>query len=376
MTMSKANWHFSRTEFTGKVYNLLANGPIQGISICGPLRTGKTSFLKHDIAPLARANGHRVIYTNFWQRVNSPLEILLYEFDQALRAGSFLGRVKSVANHFQLKYTTTQPSDQKEEKIDLSKLKLKVPYHSLLLLLDEYCERLANDRKPTFLLFDEFQEVEKAKDSKAIIAGLRTSIDKRKSSLVAVFTSSSEEWLRLVFSDRTAPFFRFAVPIELPPMDEDFVDHQLNVFRSISRAKIEREKALEIFHRVGDNPLLFQSWLMKIAMHPSMSESEAIEATQADLAKQFGFDRTWEHLNPNQRVTARMLADPVDQIYGKRHGEFALDMTGRKPPSESAIQAAISQLFTLGIVDKRGKNWRIGDSIFENWIKNRPASEF
>jgi hypothetical protein len=99
-------------------------------------------------------------------------------------------------------------------EIDLSQLKGKAP-ESHLLLLDQYCERLAKGRKPAFLLFDEFQELARSKAAAPLIAALRTSLDKRKDGLVAVFTGSSREGLRAMFSPREAPFFRFATPIDL-----------------------------------------------------------------------------------------------------------------------------------------------------------------
>ena len=90
--MTKSDWHYPRRDFAKKVYGLLANGPIQGVSIFSPRRTGKTHFLTHDLVPLAEEKGHRVVYASLWQTLDSPLAILLYEFDRALRAGSFLDR--------------------------------------------------------------------------------------------------------------------------------------------------------------------------------------------------------------------------------------------------------------------------------------------
>ena len=373
--MNKADWHYPRTKFAEKVYGLLANGPIQGVSIFGPRRTGKTRFLTHDLAPLAEEKGHRVVYASLWQTLDSPLAILLYEFDRALRAGSFIDRVKSIASDIAPKFKVKSPDGSAEMEIDLSKLKGKAPEEHLL-LLDQYCERLASDNKPAFLLFDEFQELEKAENAAPVIAALRTSLDKRTDGLVAVFTGSSQEGLRQVFSERDAPFFRFATPIDLPVMEDEFVDHQLKAFRGASKAKIEKKKALEIFRRFDGNPLFFQRWLMKIAIHPDMSETDAIDAVQADLAEEFGFNRRWLDLNSNQRIMARMLAMRVDQVYGKNGIEFIEALTQRKPPSKSALQAAIGRLSRLGIVDKWDEEWRIGDPLFESWIKNRPASEF
>lgn len=373
--MSKADWHFPRTEFAEKVYGLLAHGPIQGVSIFGPRRTGKTRFLTHDLAPMAEENGHRVVYASLWQTVDSPVAILLYEFDRALRAGSFVDRVKSVASDLTPRFKLKSPVGSSEMEIDLSKLNGRATEEHLL-LLDQYCDRLASDSKPAFILLDEFQELEKAEKAASVIAALRTSLDKRTDGLVAVFTGSSQAGLRQVFSERAAPFFRFATPIDLPAMTEDFVLHQLNAFERASKAKIERKKALEIFQRFDGNPLFFQRWLMKIAIHPDLSENDAIDAVQRDLASEFGFSRIWLDLNSTQRIMARMLANRVEQVYGNNGFQFIADLTNRDPPPKSALQAAISRLSRLGIVDKWDKVWRIGDPLFESWIKNRPSSEF
>ncbi len=373
--MSKADWHFPRTAFAEKTYNILANGPIQGISIFGPRRTGKTRFLTHDLAKHAHDNGHRVVYASLWQTLDSPLAILLYEFDKALRAGSFIDRVKSAAGEMAPKFKVKTPDGSAEMEIDLSKLKGKSPEEHLL-LLDQYCERLANNSKPTFLLFDEIQELEKAENAGPLIAALRTSLDKRTDGLVAVFTGSSQEGLRQVFSERDAPFFRFATPIDLPPMDEDFVNHQLEAFKKASKAQISKADAIEIFHRFDGNPLFFQRWLMKIAINPDLSETEAINAVQADLSEEFGFNYMWLDLNPNQRIVARMLAYRIGQIYGKTGSIFIENLTKKTTPSKSALQSAVSRLSRLGIVDKWNEEWRIGDPLFESWIKNRPETDF
>ena len=373
--MTNSNWHYPRKEFADKVYNSLANGPIQGVSIFGLRRTGKTQFLTHDLAPLAEGKGHRVVYASLWQTVDSPLAILLYEFDHALRAGSFLNRIKSAAGEIAPKFKIRTPDGASEMEIDLSKLKGKAPEQHLF-LLDQYCERLASDRKPAFLIFDEFQELEKWNNARAVVAALRTCLDKRGDGLVAVFSGSSQIGLQQVFSEREAPFFRFALPIDLPPLTDEFVDHQLNAFRSVSKKTVERSKALEVFLRFNSNPLFFQRWLMMIAIHPNMSDSDAVNAIQAEFAFEFGFNRIWLELNPNQRVVARMLASRVEQVYGRNGADFIRDLTGENPPSKSSLQAAISRLSRLGIIDRWDNAWCFADPLFENWVNDRPASDF
>ena len=373
--MTKSDWHYPRRDFAKKVYGLLANGPIQGASIFGPRRTGKTHFLTHDLAPLAEEKGHRVVYASLWQTLGSPLAILLYEFDRALGAGSFLDRAKSVAGGIAPKFKIRTPDGATEMEIDLSRLKGEVPEQHLL-LLDQYCEWLARDRKPAFLLFDEFQELEKWENARPMVAALRTSLDKRTDGLVAVFSGSSEVGLQQVFSERDAPFFRFAIPLDLPTLTDAFVDHQLKVFRVASRSKIERAKALEVFHQFKSNPMLFQRWLMKIAIHPNMSDSDAFSTVHAEFAEEFGFNRIWLGLSRTQRIMARMLASRTEHIYGRKGADFISDLTGEYRPSKSALQAAVGLLTRRGIVDKWNDEWRIADPLFETWINGRPTSDF
>jgi hypothetical protein len=373
--MSKALWHYARAPFAEQIFTLLTAGPIQAISLFGPRRTGKTQFLLQDLAPLAEARGHRVVYASLWQTIDSPLGILLYEFDLALREGSFLGRLKSAAGDIAPKFKLKAPFGAGEVEVDLAALKGKAP-ESHLLLLDQYCERLAADDKPALLLFDEFQELTRSKGAEALIAALRTSLDKRKDGLVAVFTGSSQEGLKRMFNARQAPFFRFAQPVDLPRLDEHFVDHQLKAFAASSRAKVERPVALEIFERFDRNPLFFQRWLMMLALQPGLAAEDAVASVRDEIAADLGFAAAWVDLTPTQRLTARALADGVGQLYGKEGGDYILALTGAAAPSTSAIQAALARLSRLGLVDKWDNDWRFTDSLFEAWVRERPRSEF
>jgi len=373
--VSKTHWHFPRSEFAESIYKLLADGPIQAITLFGPRRTGKTQFLTQDLAPLAENKSHRVVYASLWQTIDSPLGILLYEFDIALREGSFLSRVRSAASDIAPKFKLSAPFAAGQVEIDLAKLKGKAP-ESHLLLLDQYCEKLANENKPTFLLFDEFQEITRSKVAEPLVAALRTSLDKRKDGLVAVFTGSSQEGLRSMFSTRQAPFYRFAQPAQLPSLDSAFVDHQLQAFRATSKAKVERVAAIAIFERFERNPLFFQRWLMTLALNPDLPGEEAVERVQSEVAEEFGFMARWIDLSAPQRLVVRMLACGVKRIYSKEASEFAEKLTSATAPPPSRLQTALERLSRLGLVDEWEDDLRLSDPLFESWVRERPPSEF
>ena len=332
--MSRSRWHYPRTELAQRVHAVLANGPVQGVSLFGPRRTGKTQFLTHDLAPLAEARGNRVVYVSLWQTIDSPLAILLYELDRALQGGTVWERIGAVAREIAPKFKLKVPGGTGEIEIDLAVLRGRAP-ESHILLLDQYLARLADARRPVFLLLDEFQELARSQAAETLVAALRTSLDKRRNGVVAVFTGSSQHGLRAMFTARDAPFFRFASPIDLPAMDDGFVDHQLAAFRATSRTKVRREVALDIFHRFDRSPLFFQRWLTTIALHPELGAEAAIGDVQAEIAAEFGFGRQWLALSGLQRALARLLAEKVSQIYGQQGADRFMTLTGCLRPEPS-----------------------------------------
>lgn len=82
---------------------------------------------------------------------------------------------------------------------------------------------------------------------------------------------------------------------------------------------------------------------MMIAIYPNTSDSDAVDAVQAESALEFGFNRTWHDLNQSQRIMARMLASRVDQVYGRNGADFIRGLTGENPLLKSSLQARDQQ---------------------------------
>lgn len=371
--MSKVDWHYPRSDYAEKVFMLLVDGPIYAARLFGPRRMGKTEFLLRDLAELAESRGHRVVYASLWQHLGSPLAILLYEFDQALSGRRITGRLKSV--NISAKFEINIPG--------LGKLAIDLgakgpPPTDQLLGLDLLCGQLENNKKPTFLLLDEVQELSKSDGAKELIAALRTSLDKRKRGLATVFTGSSLAGLRAMFSDRDAPLFRFAEPLELPDLNSDFVAHQMRAFRAVSKSKILDKKALDAFERCEHNPLFFQKWLMKLALHPSNTPEEAFVMLQNELAEEFGFRSLWIELRPIQRAAARLIAESMPNIYSDAAISKIVEMTGETTPTTSQLQSAIKRLSRQGVIDREKSRapWAVSDPLLASWIRARPESEF
>lgn len=306
--MAIEHWHYSRTELAERIYRALALGPTKAISMFGPRQTGKTQFLVKDLGPLAEKRGHKVVFVDFWGKKNSSLAVLLHALDQTLRGGTFMERMKTAIEGFSPKIKLKSPDRSIEIELSADRLQEDVPV-DLFFLMDDYCERLASIERPAFLLLDEFQEINRAPYAEDLIAALRSSLNKRGGSFAVVFSGSSQDELRRIFRDRTAPFFAFANSFDLPPLDEEFVRHQVNRYREISGREIERKTALSVFHRFKNNPMVLNRWLGHLVMNPNLDKDEAVANTLDDVAEHFGYRKTWMEIEPEERIAARLIAD-------------------------------------------------------------------
>ena len=359
-------WHFPRPEFARATLAALTRGPVVAFSLFGARRTGKTQFLRQDLAVVAAQAGHRVVYASFWQNPGAPLAVLLYECDRALTAKA--GWAAGLPIKARLGFGGTGI------EVDFSARVKDLPQDQVM-LLDGYLDRLAAPDKPALLLLDEVQELAGHAQGPLVMAALRTGLDKRRDGVRTVFTGSSQLGLNKVFSARDAPFYRFATPLTLPPLGEDFVDHQRAAFRRTYRRKLSRDAALHAFDRFKANPFLFQQWLVALGMNPGQAEQDAEAQVLRDLAAQLDFDRVWLGLTPEQRAVARLLAERAQGLFGSAVEARLTTLIGHAP-APSVRQSAIRLLHRQGRADQFDREWRLADPLFEAWVLQRPPDAF
>ncbi len=369
--MPPAN-HFSRTPFTHDLYMSMASGFDPNRSLFGPRRIGKTWFLLNDLAPKAETFDHKVVYVDFWDRGPAPLALLLYELDRTL--GRKRGISQVIAGARDLAPRVKLSALQAKFELDLTSKPKKLPEDQVL-LLDQYLERLADARRPTFMLFDEFQETLRQPDHQRFMAALRASLVRHAGGFATIFTGSSQSRLKKVFTSRKAPFYRYATDLLLPPLGLEFVKHQM-VFYPNQAPKIEEADAMAAFERLGRNPDYFQRWMRLRAVSPALSGKEVADQVEVDVAGELGFEKTWLDLKDPHRLVLRMLASGVSDIYSTEAQKFMVGLGVSVPPESSAIQTAFNTLERKDLVDNWEGNRQITDTLFENWVLSRPESDF
>lgn len=361
--MASDAWHFPRRDFAARVLRLLTDGPAQAFTLFGARRTGKTEFLLKDLAVVAEARGHRVIYASFWQASLSPAAVLLHALETALGKGRGRG-LRGLAP----KLSFAVPGAKAEMNFAALGAAEKPP-DDVLLHLDDLLERASRGRKPTLLLLDEAQELALAAGNKPLVAALRTSLDKRADRLKTVFTGSSRDGLAAMFSVRQAPFFHFATAIDLPRLGAPFVEHLLGAFQSASGRQLDADELLAAFERLHANPYFFRVLLEALLRDPALSVAGAMASLRERIAEELGYVETWLGLTPLQRAVAGALAAngqrPFSQPFRERVGRALRE----EPPSAAQVQAALRRLRRLGVADTPLGEWALADPEFAAWIR-------
>ena len=359
-------WHFERRDLARRTLTLLANGPARALTLFAPRRTGKTEFLIKDLGPLAETEGHRAIYVSFWQEPMAPLAVLLHELEAALKRGGLSERLRRTGRALAPKLQVSMPMVGKAE-VDLTTLAGKPP-SDLLLHLDDLLGRLSAGAKPTILMLDEVQELARRRDNEALIAALRTSLDKRPDGLRTVFTGSSREGLAAMFAARQAPFFHFATPIDLPPLGESFVNHILETMADIAGRRLQRRQMLDIFNSLHGNPYYFRTVIESMFLNPSLDATSAVEDVRGRIAAELGYPQTWLSLTPLQRAVAQTLLDQAKPFSQESRSAIGQKLAA-PPPSPGRIQAALRRLERLGLADRQNGTWAPADAEWAAWVR-------
>jgi hypothetical protein len=369
-------WHFPRTELAKRTFALIEKRLANALVLFGPRRIGKTEFLLRDLGPVAEKAGHRVVYASFWQSPLSPAATLLAALHEGLNKRGLAGQLQRLAEGFgpRIRFGAKLPGlGEAGAEIDLASLK-GAPPSDILLLIDELLGRLARKTKPTVLMLDEVQELAAEAANRPLVAALRTSLDKRREGLAAVFTGSNRDALSAMFSDRQAPFFHFATAIELEPLGAPFVEHLLAAFARATGERLDAAAAHAAFAELHRNPFFFRKLLELLLPEPKRDIKSALERLRSGLAANLGYDRLWLSLNSLQRALANTLARGTEAPFGEANRAEIGRLIDAEPPTIAQTQTALRRLVRLGIVTRiEGKTaYVFDDPELARWIASRP----
>ena len=79
-----------------------------------------------------------------------------------------------------------------------------------------------------------------------------------------------------MFAAPQAPFFHFATPIDLPQLDEPFVDHILATMADATQRRPDRHEMLAAFNDLHRNPYYFRMLVETMLLNPRLATETAL----------------------------------------------------------------------------------------------------
>lgn len=357
--MATDTWHFPRTALASHVLGMFENGLSSALTFFAPRRMGKTEFLRKDIAPLAETRDWRVFYFSFLDAdagvaatFTAGLDAFSRSDNWLQRAGKALGRIGKVSGSV----AGVGAGVELKEKVDSTDIKAVI-------------DRLATSHGKVLLLLDEVQALA-APGHQTFVAALRTALDMHKDRVKVIFTGSSREGLRRMFSQASAPFFHFGQNLPFPNLGREFTDHLAKTFAGATSRTLEGEALWQAFEEMGHVPQLTRSLVERMALNPALDIATAKAALVKELNQDRDYPSEWEKCSALERLLLMMIATETRELYGVAVRETLAKRLGVPEIAVPAVQSALRTLGRRSLVFKAAgrREYEIEDPMFREWL--------
>ncbi|MDO5542959.1 MAG: hypothetical protein Q4F77_06575 [Acinetobacter sp.] len=351
-------WHFPRTALAKQILGMFDSGLASSLTFFAPRRMGKTEFLRKDIRPLAEQLGWRVFYFSF--------------LDAGLHSeGQFIAALDQFSQHTSLiskagswfKNIGTVSGKIAEMKAEINLAQGEV--HSSILAS---IQKLAEQGKPVLLLLDEIQALAGSKH-KATIASLRTALDMHKESIKVIFTGSSREGLRQMFSVSSAPFFHYGQNLPFPDLGKAFTDHLADIFFQTTQRHLDKDILWNAFVDMQRSPQLARSLVERLALYPALNIESAKTQLIADTMGHRDFRGRWNDFKPLEQFILKAISSAQVELYSSQFRQQLAEAIGVENISVSNVQSALRSLSKKQLIFKpENGTYEIEDALFKEWI--------
>ena len=354
-------WHYPRTALAKQVLGMFESGLSNALVFFAPRRMGKTEFLLKDMRPIAREEDWSVLYFSFLDASANAREaftLALIEFAVevgAVKQEKFQKKIKKVEGGFLGIHGELEFRDPKQAQSTIK----------------EVFSQLAKHHHKVLLLLDEVQIISQDKKNRHFVAALRTAFDINKDTIKVIFTGSSREGLRQMFSKADAPFFHFGQNLPFPELQEDFIEHLAEAFNKATCRKIETRRLWNVFVEMGRVPQLIRSLVERLVLLPDLSLQKAKEQLLADIVEDREYLTIWMTSSVLERLLLKAIVMDETELFSKTKRDLLAAQMGIDDLPTSTVQSTIRTFLRkniIGSLAQRGAYY-IDDPNFKDWIE-------
>lgn len=359
--MVKDVWHFPRTALAEQVVGMFNTGLSSALIFFAPRRMGKTEFLCKDIQPFAKKHGWETFYFSFLdtsENVQDTFTRALVNFSEQIgpteNKGKLLSRIRKISGG----------------AVGIrAELELRDPKH-MQYSMQDIISCLATQGN-ILLLMDEVQVLTRHEENELFIAGLRTALDLHKDNVKVIFTGSSREGLRRMFSQASAPFFHFGQNLPFPELGQDFTDHLADVLKKVSKRSLDKKILWQTFEEMQKVPQLARSLVERLVLNPKQTITEAKEQLLADVFNDRAFVEIWENSSKLEQLLLQEIAKGTEALFSEKTRNMLAKQLGVDVLAVPSVQSALRVLQRKILVGKHPErsSYFIDDPNFKSWLE-------
>jgi len=220
------------------------------------------------------------------------------------------------------------------------------------LRLDALVVRLAAaSGKTVLLMLDEVQALGDVAGGEQVIASLRAVLHKRRDTLKAVFTGSSQEAMVRMLSTAGAPMYQFAQLLDFPVLGDEYLELLARHFSQVHRGKVlPMDKLNEAFSRIGFKPGLMRDLVKAMSAEGCTDVLDGLRRFSTDQRQVAGWYALLQPYDAFERgvLHAIALGKP---IYGRETLQNLPTVQGAAP-TIAKVRAAVDRFRKAGLVSK------------------------
>ncbi len=376
--------HFPRPKLAAEIAtslqgrSLFGDAP-NGLFLAAPRRTGKSTFLQHDLLPELRRSAI-VVYVDLWS-------------DQKRDPGDLIADAvaRAVADNLGVLAKATKTSGLESVSLagwlKVNTTRIGKPDGTTL---TDALEMLVNmTKKPVALIVDEAQHALTSEAGENTMAALKAARDKLNSPgivrLMLVMSGSDRDKLMRLVNGNGAPFYGSQVE-RMPALGKDFVDFVADIIEAERHElePVDRALLTQAFQLFGSRPQFFAAAL-GTAINPLTSsgarfERQVLAAAQQSLRDdESQMEAEYLALRPiEQAVLWRLLEQGTRfRPYDAEALRFYRDKTGQTRVTAQQAQGALEAIRTrtpaLAWKSARGE-YAVAEAMMHGWYTARVAA--
>lgn len=357
------NWHFPRGELTERVMSAFDNGVSDTLTLFAPRRMGKTEFVRYDLIPEAAKRGYVPVYVSFWENRDDPSSALLLAIKTTLAERNWWKRFSGA--QFNVKASAM---GDVEASISVMPTQPVAPDSATLADLRKHFAELVKMNDRVLLCLDEAQHLATSKAFENLVFFLRTILDENRECIRVMYTGSSRDGLRKLFSKRKAALFQSSSQIELPTLGSGFIEHMRSCFRQASGRDFSFSEAQKAFYLLNRVPREFRSVIEKMALTGTEDILSEAALVYDDQMEDGNYPTIWASLKSIDQALLIWIAHGHASLYQETCKSYLADRLGVDAIEAHTVQNAINRLRGEHLSLVFHGAYEFEDARFRDWI--------